>query len=307
MFRVKLLQFLKESWFKMSNKDISLAVLITFIWGINFSVIKLGLGTIDPFFLAALRFFLTAIPLIFFLPKPDVRFSIVILYGLLFGIGLWGMVNLGIYLGVSAGVASLILQFSAYFTIILGFFFFSDKLNKVQLFGMLVSMLGLIVSLVYKDVSASLFALFLVVIAALSMGLCNVIAKKSSPKNMLSFLAWSSLFSPIPLLLIAFTTNKDFALVPALSNIDLLGWFSILFQVYITTLFGYWAWIGLLKKYPISTVAPISLLVPIFGFIGSIILFQEPITLMKLVSTILILLGLVFFIFSYKMQRFIKA
>ena len=286
----------------MTRKDILLAVLITFIWGINFSVIKLGLGTIDPFFLAAIRFFLTAVPLIFFLPKPDVSFSVIMTYGLLFGIGLWGLVNLGIYLGVSAGVASLLLQFSAYFTIILGYLFFSETLNRIQIVGMLVSLLGLMISIVYKDGSASLFSLILVILAALSMGLCNVLVKKASPKNMLSFLAWSSLFSPIPLLLIAIISNDDFSLVSAVSNIDLLGWFSILFQVYITTLFGYWVWISLLKKYPISTVAPISLLVPIFGFIGSIILFNEPITLMKLVSTTLILLGLVLFIFSYKLR-----
>ena len=213
----------------MARKDIFLAVLITFIWGINFSVIKLGLGTIDPFFLAAMRFFLTAVPLIFLLPKPDVSFSVIVSYGFLFGIGLWGMVNLGIYLGVSAGVASLLLQFSAYFTIVLGYLFFSEKLNRVQIVGMLVSLLGLAISLIYKDVTASIFSLMLVLLAALSMGLCNVTVKKTSPKNMLSFLAWSSLFSPIPLLLIAIITNDDFSLVSAISNIDLLGWFSILF------------------------------------------------------------------------------
>lgn len=282
----------------MSRKDVFLAVLITFIWGINFSVIKLGLGTIDPFFLASVRFFLTAIPLIFFLPKPDVKFSIIILYGLIFGVGLWGMVNLSIFLGASAGVASLLLQLSAYFTIVFGYLFFSEKLNSVQVVGMLISLLGLAVSIVYKDASSSVFALLLVVLAALSMGVSNVIAKKYPPKNMLSFIAWSSLFSPIPLLLIAYLTNDAFSLVLAVNTIDSVGWFSILLQVYVTTLFGYWVWISLLKKYPISTVAPISLLVPVFGFLGSILLFEEPITVMKLVSSGLILLGLALFVFS---------
>lgn len=168
---------------------------------------------------------------------------------------------------------------------------------------MLVSLLGLIVSIVYKDASSSIFALLLVVIAALAMGLCNVIAKKYSPKNMLSFIAWTSLFSPIPLLLIAYLTNNTFSLVSAVSSIDGWGWFSILFQVYITTLFGYWAWIKLLKKYPISTVAPITLLVPVFGFIASVVVFNEKITLMKLVSSGLILSGLILFVFSKKLQR----
>ena len=120
---------------------------------------------------------------------------------------------------------------------------------------------------------------------------------------MLSFIVWSSLFSPIPLIIIAYLTNDAFSLVLAVNSIDSLGWFSILFQVYVTTLFGYWVWIGLLKEYLISTVAPISLLVPVFGFIGSIVLFSEQVTLMKLVSSGLILLGLILFVFNKKLQR----
>lgn len=287
----------------MTKKDGLLALLITFIWGINFSVIKLGLGSIDPFLLAALRFLLTAIPLVFFLPKPDIKLSFIAIYGILFGVGLWGMVNLGIYLGAPAGVASLLLQLSAYFTIIFGYLFFSEKLNFYQIIAMLISFFGLMVLVFSNDKSSNLFALFLIIIGALSMGLSNVIIKKLSPKNVFSFMAWSSLFSPIPLLLLAMLTNNELSLFSAFKNIDSWGIFSLLFQVYITTLFAYWIWNNLLKKYPISTVAPISLLVPIFGFLGSFILFEETLTPTKLLSSGIILLGLGLFVLSGKLIR----
>ncbi len=282
----------------MSKKDGLLALLVTFIWGINFSVIKLGLGAMDPFLLASLRFLLTAIPLVFILPKPEVKFIWVAVYGLLFGVGLWGMVNLGIRLGASPGVASLLLQLSAYFTIIFGYFFFSEKLNCYQILAMLISLLGLLILIFSNGESSNLFALFLVIVGAFSMGLTNVLIKKHSPKNVFSFMAWSSLFSPIPLLLLAEFTNKQFSLVSALASIDAWAVFSILFQVYITTLFAYWVWNNLLKKYPISTVAPISLLVPVFGFIGSAVIFNEELTAIKLISSGLILLGLIVFVVS---------
>jgi O-acetylserine/cysteine efflux transporter len=282
----------------VSKKDGLLALLITFIWGINFSVIKLGLGTMDPFLLASLRFLLTAIPLVFILPKPEVKFIWVAVYGLLFGVGLWGMVNLGIRLGASPGVASLLLQLSAYFTIIFGYFFFSEKLNRYQILAMLISLLGLLILIFSNGESSNLFAIFLVILGAFSMGLTNVVIKKLSPKNVFSFMAWSSLFSPIPLLLLAELTNKQFSLVSALASIDAWAVFSILFQVYITTLFAYWVWNNLLKKYPISTVAPISLLVPVFGFIGSAVIFNEELTAIKLISSGLILLGLIVFVVS---------
>lgn len=100
----------------MKPLHVVLAVLITAIWGVNFSVIKLGLATVDPLILAGIRFSLCALPAIFFIRKPDVAWRYIIGYGLVFGIGLWGVVNLGIKAGLSAGIASLVLQFSAFFT-----------------------------------------------------------------------------------------------------------------------------------------------------------------------------------------------
>ena len=297
----------------MTKQDGLLAILITFIWGINFSVIKLGLGTIDPFLLAALRFLLTAVPLVFFLPKPDVAFKYVALYGFIFGVGLWGMVNLGIHLGASAGVASLLLQLSAYFTILFGYLFFSERLSAYQIIAMLISLSGLVILIFSNGIStdeapinndgSNFFALFLIMVGAFSMGLSNVLIKKLSPKNLFSLMAWSSLFSPIPLLLLAYTTNADLSLVVAVKKIDSWGLFSLLFQVYITTLFAYWIWNNLLKKYPISTVAPVALLVPIFGFLGSVVLFDEVLTPVKLISSGIILLGLALFVLSGKLIK----
>jgi len=57
----------------MKTHHLLLAVLITAIWGINFSVIKLGLQEVDPFILAGIRFLLCALPALFFIAKPDVK------------------------------------------------------------------------------------------------------------------------------------------------------------------------------------------------------------------------------------------
>src|SRR5688572_27984150 len=113
----------------MQPKDFFLAVLITAIWGVNFSLIKLGLISLDPFTLAGFRFLLCALPLVFFIEKPDVPLKYVAAYGLTFGVGLWGIVSLGIYYGVSAGIASLVLQFSAFLTVFLGFLLLKEDIS----------------------------------------------------------------------------------------------------------------------------------------------------------------------------------
>lgn len=276
----------------MKPLHVVLAVLITAIWGVNFSVIKLGLATVDPFILAGIRFSLCALPAIFFIRKPDVPWRYIIGYGLVFGIGLWGMVNLGIKAGLSAGIASLVLQFSAFFTLLLGGWVFKEALTRFQVLGMLIALAGLLCIIMISDGSVSLPGVLLVLVGAVSWSVANIINKKTSTKDVFGFLVWSSAFSPIPLFALDYAVNGSAGYTTFVNQVDTTAVLSILFQVYPNTLFAYWIWNSLLKTYPVSTVAPLSLLVPIFGMFGSVFLFNESVPPSKVLAVVLIVLGL---------------
>jgi len=265
----------------MKASHLLLAVLITAIWGFNFSVIKLGLQSVDPFILAGIRFTLCALPMVFFIRFPQVAIGYVITYGLLFGVGLWSIVNLGIQAGLSAGIASLVLQFSAFFTILLGALVFHESISKYQYAGIAIALLGLGLIINITDGTVTLVGIALVIFGALCWSLANIVIKKAGTKEVFAFLVWSSLFSPIPLFLIAYLQHGPEIYVRTLAQIDNAAIFSILFQAYPTTLIGYWIWNSLLKTYPVSTVAPLSLLVPVFGLLGSALIFSEQIGLSK--------------------------
>lgn len=283
--------FLKRVF--MKEKDFLLAILITFIWGVNFSVIKLGLTSLDPFILSGMRFLLCSLPLIFFIKKPNVSMKYIITYGLLFGVGLWGIVSLGIYFGVSAGMASLILQFSAFFTVILAGLFLKEEIDILKKFAFAIAILGLTLIISVTDGSVTFIGLVLILVAALSLSFTNIIVKKAGTKNLFSFMVWASIFSPLPLFVLAFLTQGEIVFTSFFEHLDNTAIFSILFQVYPTTLFGYWVWNNLLHKYPVSSVAPISLLVPIFGLMGSYFIFHEQIGLIKILASFLIVSALV--------------
>lgn len=285
----------------MKLTDLLIALLITAIWGVNFSIIKLGLITADPFILAGLRFSLCALPAVFFIKKPDTSWGYIIGYGLLFGIGLWGIVNLGIKAGVSAGIASLVLQFGAFFTMILGAFLFHENLSKYQFLGIIIALLGLSSIIFISDGSVTLIGLALVLCGAVVWGLVSIIIKKSNTKQVFSFLVWSSLFSPIPLFLLSYLFNGPSGFTELADNFTTTTLFSILFQVYPNTLFAYWVWNSLLTKYPVSVVAPLSLLVPIFGMLGSVMIFNESIPAGKIVAMVLIISGLVTGLYGKKL------
>ncbi len=287
----------------MSIKDFSLAILITAIWGINFSVIKIGLSSLDPFTLAGLRFLLCALPLVFFIKKPDVSMKYVVAYGLTFGVGLWGMVSLGIHYGVSAGMASLVLQMSAFLTVIMGVLLLNECIDKVKILGFMIAIVGIGFIASVTDGSVTMLGLMLVLLGALAMSVTTIIVKISGVKRVFSFIIWSSLFSPIPLFILAYFTQGQNVFSDFINNVDGKAIFSILFQVYPTTLFGYWIWNSLIEKYQVSRVAPLSLLVPIFGLLGSFLIFNEQIGTEKMIAGILIMTGLLISTFSHKFRR----
>lgn len=287
----------------MSIKDFGLAILITAIWGVNFSVIKIGLSSLDPFTLSGLRFLLCAFPLVFFIKKPDVSMKYVVVYGLTFGVGLWGMVSLGIHFGVSAGMASLALQMSAFLTVILGVLLLNDSIDRIKTLGFIIAIVGIGFIASVTDGSVTMLGLVLVLVGALAMSVTTIIVKISGVTRVFSFVVWSSLFSPIPLFVLAYFTQGHNVFSDFATNIDGKAIFSILFQVYPTTLFGYWVWNSLIEKYQVSRIAPLSLLVPIFGLLGSFFIFNEQIGREKMIAGVLIMIGLLISTFSHKFKK----
>ncbi|WP_439213348.1 EamA family transporter [Duffyella gerundensis] len=290
----------------MKLHHLLLAILITAIWGVNFSVIKLGLSSVDPLILAGIRFTLCALPALFFIKKPDVAWRYIISYGLVFGTGLWGLVNLGIKAGLSAGIASLLLQFSAFFTLLLGSLVFKERLNRYQIAGFTVACSGLMSIVFITDGSVTLTGTLLVLAGAIAWSLANIINKHSGTTQIFSFLVWSSAFSPIPLFVLDWLVNGSNGYAALVSHIDYRAVLSILFQVYPNTLFGYWVWNSLLKHYPLSTVAPLSLLVPVFGMLGSMAIFGEALSWIKILALLLIISGLITGLYGQRLTRFLR-
>jgi len=276
----------------MTKRDIGITVALMCLWGFNFSVIKLGAMQIDPILLTALRFTFAVFPAIFFVRRPPEAARYLIAYGLIFGLGVWGMMVWSINLGVSAGMAGLLMNMSIISSLVLGYVILNETITTNKLVGAALAVGGLLVSLTLADGSAPLRALPLVLIAGLSWSLMGLVVKKSETKHVFAFSVWGMLFAPLPLVIFAYLFNgtQPFVELPAQLNLEV--WFSIVFQAYPTTLFGYWVWNRLTIKYPLSIMAPFTLLTPIFGLVGSVIFYAEDVTIMKLLAYALILGGL---------------
>ena len=276
----------------MQKKHLTLAVLVTAIWGFNFPVTKLGLAAIDPLLLTALRFTLAALPWVFFVKRPPIAIKWLAAYGLIFGVAMWALINLGIEWGVPPGTAALLIQFSAFFTLGWGVLLFREHLSPGQMLGMGLAVLGLVSIILASPGHGTTLGYGLLLVSAFSWSVGNVIIKQSKVREMFAFVVWASVFPPIPLLALTWLAHGPAPFAALATQFEWVAVFSLLFQVYAATHFCYWGWNLLLREYPVSTVAPLSLLIPVFGIAGSMLMLGHRVGYSEGVSMVLILSAL---------------
>ncbi len=269
-----------------------LATLVAAAWGFNFVVIHIGIGDFPPLLFSALRFTLAAVPLIFFVRKPDVPWSIILGIGGMLGVVKFSLLFIGMDMGLSAGLASLVLQTQAFFTIILAALLLGERPTGGQLAGMFVAFSGiaLVASTVGGDLSALGFAL--AIAAALAWACSNLIMKKAGPVDMLGLMVWVSVIPPIPLLALSFMFEGQEAITAAFLNLRLEGVGATAYIAFVATIFGFAVWGKLINLYGAGKVAPYSLLVPIFGMTFSALLLGEEFGPLRLVAAALVITGL---------------
>lgn len=268
------------------------ALLVVAIWGFNFVVIKIGLKEITPLTLCFVRFFLASIPAVFLVKKPAAPMKMIICYGLLMFAIQFALLFTGMRLGMTAGLASLLLQTQVFFTILFAVVFMGEKPSIWQICGALISFVGIAIVGLNVGGNYSVPGFFLVIAAAVSWGAGNIVSKKIGRVNMFSLVVWGSLVSWPPLLLMAVMLDGSDKIIYELQNLSWLSLGSVAYIVYLSTLFGFVGWSWLLSRYPVTTIAPFTLLVPIFGMLSSFLVLGEDLQFWKILAALLVIFGL---------------
>ena len=155
-----------------------------------------------------------------------------------------------------------------------------------------VALLGLISIIAASPGRGTTLGYGLLLISALSWSVGNVIIKQSKVREMFAFVVWASLFAPLPLLALTWLAHGSAPFTSLVSRFEWVALFSLLFQVYAATHFCYWGWNLLLREYPVSRVAPLSLLIPVFGIAGSMLMLGHKVGFNEGLAIVLILSAL---------------
>ncbi|MBA8958046.1 O-acetylserine/cysteine efflux transporter [Rhodococcus percolatus] len=279
----------------MTSRDRLLGLTVVVLWGLNFLAIRAGLDHFPPFFFAALRFFVIAIPVILFVPRPQVPLKWLLVYGLGFGVGQFAFLFWAMHVGMPTGLASLVLQSSAPFTVVLGAVLLRERLRPAQVCGLLVAMAGMTLIGWDRAQHAALLPVALTLLAGLSWAVGNIGNRKAASDQPMRLMLWMCVIPPLPMLALSFGVEGPSAgwnsLTSSLEGTGPLALAGLAYIVILGTVAGSGLWTALLSRYPAGMVAPFSLLVPIVGIGASWLVLHEEPSVLSLIGGAVVIAG----------------
>jgi O-acetylserine/cysteine efflux transporter len=251
-----------------------------------------------PLLMASLRFTLIAVPTLLLVPRPQVALRWLIGVGVGIGLLQFAFLYLGMAAGMPGGLASLVLQASAPFTVLIAGIWLRERISKRQLIGIGVAVAGLAVIAVHRAHVAALLPVVLTLCAALGWAIGNICSRQAAAPKPFHLTLWMSVVPPVPLLVLSLLFEGPNRIVASLRTITtaaaLAPVLGLLYIVVIATLLGYGLWNWLLSHHPSSVVAPFSMLVPVVGVLSSWLVFGEVIDTVELIAGVLVILGVLF-------------
>lgn len=176
--------------------------------------------------------------------------------GIFLGVGNFGLLFLGIHLGMPAGLSSLVLQSQAMFTMSMAAVLLGERLGRRHVAGTAIATSGLVLIAVGSGGSVLIGPFLLVVAAAIGWAAANICTRVCCAPAGLGLLVWSSIVPPLPLAGLSYVVEGQDAVARALTSFEPKAVLALVYLVGLATLVGFGAWNTLLRHYPAGLTPP---------------------------------------------------
>lgn len=286
----------------MAIIDIFMLILVTIIWGVNFAVSKLGMDQIPPLMLSALRFSVVACAVVF-IPRPKIDWRLVCGIAIFIGVIKFSLLFIALDIGFGAGLSSVVVQGQVFFTIMLVFVIFKERIDKFQIAGLIIGFTGLAIMGFDDGSSFNLTGFFLVITAAICWAIANMFFRQTGNTSAVAVIVWASLYAAGPIWILSAIFEGPDRIISSFTNIGTIGIATVLYVSILSTLLAYSVWGKMLSKYKAADVTPFALLIPVSGLLGGILLLDEKISLLAQIGIATIMFGLTITVIGGRLAR----
>jgi O-acetylserine/cysteine efflux transporter len=272
----------------MRPLDLAVALFVISIWGLNFVVVKLGLEEVPPFLFMALRFAVVAVLLVPFIRWPAGRFWPLFGYSVVLGTLHFALMFNAIHM-IDASTVALLSQMNTPFAVILSAILFRDIPGWKRILGIAVAFAGCAVIAGEPRFDGGLLPIFMVVGGTFAWAVAAVQVKQIGEISPFALNGWMALMAAPQLIVLSLLLETG--QWQALKDMTPIGWGAVLYQSVLVVIVGYGLWYGLIRRYPLSRVIPLTLLLPVIGVVGGVALLGESLTFEMLIGGALVLAG----------------
>jgi drug/metabolite transporter (DMT)-like permease len=281
-------------------KAIVAIVILTLLWGFNYTAVKFANEGISPVFACAVRSVIASIcGVIYCLWKRERLFhtDIMLFHGFMVGL-LFGLEFACIYFGLlyTDAARAVIFVYLSPFVVAIGAHFFlkGDRLTALKILGLVLAFAGIVAVFSGRPHTAKATMLIgdiLQIAAAVLWGTTTLyikrfMAEKIHPIN--TFL-YQLVFS-IPILFIV-----SLIIEPQwITKIDLAIVTNLFYQSVIVAFMSFFVWFKLIHSYAVSRLAAFTFLTPLFGVLFGILFLSEEFTISLMIGLPLVSLGIFF-------------
>ena len=285
-----------------SARDLLAAMGIVLIWGSNFVAMKFALHDFTPLQLGAARYIFAILPLILIIKPPRLHWKWVVLYGFTQGVGQFGLLFIALQIGMTAALASVLMQTQVFFTALFSFVLLGERPNRALQWCLLLAAAGLICfAMNYvapsmpSRAATSVLGFVLSLSAAALWALSNIVVRRAQQSttqfDVVPFMVWSSLIPILPFIGLSWGFDAPVVRWHWLAA-SWTSWASIAYLGWIATILAYALWTGLLTRHAANRVAPFSLGVPVVGLACGLLILGEVVTGWQWAGVILVVSAL---------------
>jgi O-acetylserine/cysteine efflux transporter len=287
----------------LARRDLTLLIGISGIWGFNLIAAKVGVTEIPPILFTALRFGLLALVTLPFLKVYPGQMRTLMLAAGLSGALQFSLLFAGLALAHDVSTVAIASQLGIPMTTLLSVWLLKETIRWRRILGIVLAFGGVAVIafdpgvLVYSD------GLGLIIASCLAGSLGLIYIKRLRGIGPLELQAWLAM-TAWPLLLALSFLFED-GQWTALQEASLTSWGALLFTSLINSLLAHTAMFYLIQRYPVTSVAPLTLLSPVFSILFGVTLLDDQLSPRMVLGGAITLVGIL--IVALRDQRMVDT
>ncbi len=260
----------------LCGRDIALIIAMNLVWGLNLVASKIGVAQFPPIFFTALRFGSLALFLLPFLRVQRGQMACLLAGAVLTGPVAFALLFVGLSLVEDVSTVAIANQLLVPFATLLSVWLLKETIRWRRRLGIVLAFAGVAIINFDPRVFVDWKGLALVVLSCFFGAAGLIFIKRLRNIRALTLQAWIAVVGgPILLMTSLLLESGQWQ---AVRNADAQGWGALIFTTVAASLFAHTVWYYLVSRYPVTRVAPLTLLSPLFSIFFGVTLLDDQLT-----------------------------